>query len=271
MYTQVTSRGREIARIQRLIERLHSPRLQMMLIVALTGAVGWLASFVLLHAGVDSLWSRYPVAVAIAYIAFLFFLWCWLRLRRDDLLDGLDIPTPGSSSSANSPRSLGRPVVVSSVVAALLVLLGRDQKWLSCPPTSAQVRLAEAPASPMPRGRLIWKNSPSFCWPSQHWSVLLWRRSGLSGPRQHYLQSFCSMQRLRLGCTGGFGMSGEIIGFEPLSAELVGRSSPWRYCSRSLERQCNSIRPARNQSAKSSSTTTRSGKCCRLIPHSSER
>lgn len=102
MHTQATSRGREIARIQRLTERLHSPRLQMMLIVAMTGAVGLLASFALLHAGVDSLWSRYPVAVAIAYTAFLFFLSCWLRLRRDDLLEGFDIPTPGSSSSASS-------------------------------------------------------------------------------------------------------------------------------------------------------------------------
>lgn len=67
----------------------------MMAIVISTGLVGLLASFLLLHAGVGSLWSRYPLAVAIAYVAFLFLLWCWLRLRRDDLLDDLDIPISG--------------------------------------------------------------------------------------------------------------------------------------------------------------------------------
>ncbi|MES2355426.1 MAG: hypothetical protein V4568_13710 [Pseudomonadota bacterium] len=102
---QVTSRGKQIARIQRLLERLLSPRLQMMLIVALTGTAGFLASFALLRSGVDSLWLRYPVAVAIAYAAFLFFLLCWLRLRRDDLLDdldSLDSLTPDSPSGASS-------------------------------------------------------------------------------------------------------------------------------------------------------------------------
>jgi len=93
MPAQTTDRGREIARIRRLIERLHAPRLQMALIVALTGAVGLLASFALLHAGVDSLWLRYPVAVALAYLAFLLFLWFWLRLRSADLLDFLQIDT----------------------------------------------------------------------------------------------------------------------------------------------------------------------------------
>jgi hypothetical protein len=102
MDTVASRRRTEIARIQRLLERLHSPRLQMMLIVALTAAVGFLVSFALLHAGVESLWLRYGLAVAIAYLAFLFFLWCWLRLRSSDLLDGLDLPSP----SSGSPHSL---------------------------------------------------------------------------------------------------------------------------------------------------------------------
>jgi hypothetical protein len=84
------NRRREIARLQRLIERVHWPRLSMMLVVTLTAAAGFLASFALLHAGVNALWSRYLIAVAIAYLAFLFFLWCWLRLRRDGVPDGFD-------------------------------------------------------------------------------------------------------------------------------------------------------------------------------------
>jgi hypothetical protein len=81
----------------------------MTLIVAVTGAVGFLASFALLYAGVNALWLRYPVAVATAYAAFLFFLWSWLRLRRDDRFDGLDIPIPNSSPSASVDSTLQFP------------------------------------------------------------------------------------------------------------------------------------------------------------------
>lgn len=80
----------ELARIRRRLEKLHSPRLQMALIVALTGAVGFLTSVLLLHAGVDSLWLRYPLAVVVAYLAFLLLLCCWLRSRGDEVLDHLD-------------------------------------------------------------------------------------------------------------------------------------------------------------------------------------
>ena len=94
-----------------LERRLHSSRLQMTLIVALTGAVGFFASLALLHAGLNSLWLRYPVAVAIAYIAFLSFLWCWLRMRADDFLDRLDLPGPdfGPQSAGTEPVPLGKP------------------------------------------------------------------------------------------------------------------------------------------------------------------
>jgi hypothetical protein len=57
----------------------------------------------MLRAGVDSLWLRYPMAVAIAYLAFLALLWCWLRLRRDDVLDGLDILSSGWDWGSSSP------------------------------------------------------------------------------------------------------------------------------------------------------------------------
>lgn len=94
----VCLRARELARLQHVLERLHSPRLQMSVIVALTGALGFLSSVVLLHLGVHQLWLRYPLAVAIAYAGFLLLLWCWLRLKRSDVLDGIDVPWSGSSS-----------------------------------------------------------------------------------------------------------------------------------------------------------------------------
>lgn len=60
-----------------------------MLIVALTAAVGFLASVGLLFFGVDAMWLRYPLAVVVAYAAFLFLLSCWLSRRWDGALDGV--------------------------------------------------------------------------------------------------------------------------------------------------------------------------------------
>jgi hypothetical protein len=88
------TRTRQIARYQRLIEGVQWPRLFMGFIVALAAAVGFLASFALLHAGVDPLWLRYPMAIAVAYLAFLFLLWCWLRVRHHDVLSGVDLTAP---------------------------------------------------------------------------------------------------------------------------------------------------------------------------------
>jgi len=93
-------RTRELDRLQHALERLHSPRLQMSVIVALTGAIGFLSSVALLHSGVHQLWLRYPLAVAISYAGFLSLLWCWLRLKLSDVLDGFDVPLDGPSSGA---------------------------------------------------------------------------------------------------------------------------------------------------------------------------
>jgi hypothetical protein len=90
-------RALELARIQRVLERFHAPRLQMLVIVALTGAVGFLSSVLLLHSGMHRIWLRYPLAIAISYASFLLFLWCWLRVKCSDVLDGTDIPSGGSS------------------------------------------------------------------------------------------------------------------------------------------------------------------------------
>jgi hypothetical protein len=91
------ARRRELARIRSMLERLHSPRLQMSLIVALTASVGFLASVTLLYSGVGAMWLRYPLAVLCAYAAFLFFLWCWLRLRWEDFVEVPDFGGGGIS------------------------------------------------------------------------------------------------------------------------------------------------------------------------------
>lgn len=141
MDTVASTRRKEIARIQCTLERLHSPRLQMMLIVALTAAVGFLASFALFHVGVESMWIRYPFAVVIAYVAFLFLLWCWLRLRSSDFLDGLDVPSPSTGGGAVPyPKRRGSQAAVSSVAVGLLAHLRKAPRSLDLPPILIRVR-----------------------------------------------------------------------------------------------------------------------------------
>ena len=94
------ARKREVARIRRTLLRLQSPRLHMGVIVALTGLAGFMCSVVLLHAGMATMWQRYPTSVLAAYLVFLLLVWAWLRLRADggDALDALDAggtDTPG--------------------------------------------------------------------------------------------------------------------------------------------------------------------------------
>lgn len=63
----------------------------MSLIMLVTGAVGFLCSFALLLAGTDSMLARYPIAISVAYGAFLLQMWVWLRWR-DHLVDAIDLP-----------------------------------------------------------------------------------------------------------------------------------------------------------------------------------
>jgi len=100
---EIAHRMKEVERIRHTLERLHSPRLQMMLIVALTGAVGFLSSVALLYAGVHSMWLRYPLAVISAYGAFLFFLWCWLRAEWSDTSDLTGVIDPAGLGHVKLP------------------------------------------------------------------------------------------------------------------------------------------------------------------------
>lgn len=97
----------EIARLQHQLERDSFPRLQMLLIVSITGGFGFLASFVLLHSGVTQMWLRYLYAFGISYFVFLLLLWLWMRTQASDYSDIGDlsggIPSPSSSGSEQPP------------------------------------------------------------------------------------------------------------------------------------------------------------------------
>lgn len=136
------NRQKEVERHRRLIERLHSPRLQMALIAALTGASGLLASYVLRIAGMSAMALRYPLAVAIAYAAFLFFLWCWLRwgdgqsdAEDFDVVDAATEMSYGGSSPASHAADVsdgggvdldvgdGEGAIIGVVIVAAIALI----------------------------------------------------------------------------------------------------------------------------------------------------
>lgn len=93
------SRLKEIQRLRGRLERDGFPRLQMLLLVTITGGAGFLGSYSLLHAGFSEMWARYLLAFGFAYLVFLSLLWVWLRTRAEDYGNLPDIsnlvPSPG--------------------------------------------------------------------------------------------------------------------------------------------------------------------------------
>ncbi len=63
------------------------PRVQMFILVSLTGLAGFGASAAMLAGGVDAMALRYVLAMGIAYSVFLLLLWLWLRTSAADYLD----------------------------------------------------------------------------------------------------------------------------------------------------------------------------------------
>ncbi len=111
-----TARAKLVERMRDRLESQSHPRLQMSLIVSLTGLAGLLASASLLKLGLHSMAWRYPAALLIAYGAFLGLLWLWLRSRAEDwadagnLGDGVD----AVDLTANMARPFAQAVSRSS-------------------------------------------------------------------------------------------------------------------------------------------------------------
>lgn len=99
------NRDREILRIRERLLRLCSPRAQMMLIVAITGGAGWLASSALRHfADIANLAPRYALSLLAAYAVFLILLRLWVLLHDKAGGDSLDVPS-GDGASSSTCRS----------------------------------------------------------------------------------------------------------------------------------------------------------------------
>jgi hypothetical protein len=90
--------------VQRMRDRLLRegfPRIQMFILVSLTGLAGFGASVALLAAGIDTMALRYLLAMGVAYIVFLLLLWLWLHTSAADYID---VPTDfGSGEGGAGP------------------------------------------------------------------------------------------------------------------------------------------------------------------------
>ncbi|TLS65455.1 hypothetical protein FEF65_12910 [Mariprofundus erugo] len=92
-------RHQAIQKIRGELERDSFPRLQMFLLVTLTGASGFVASYTFLHVGIVEMWLRYLLSFGVAYLMFLVLLWLWLRTRAEDYADIPEVSRTASSSS----------------------------------------------------------------------------------------------------------------------------------------------------------------------------
>jgi hypothetical protein len=97
------TRRQMLLRVQGRLQDDGFPRLQMSLLVVLTGGFGLLSSFGLLQAGLASMALRYPSALALAYVFFLLLLWMWLRWRGDDVRHLADM----AGQTLSSPNNCG--------------------------------------------------------------------------------------------------------------------------------------------------------------------
>jgi hypothetical protein len=101
-------RERELRRLRARLERHAFPRLEMFLLVGLTGAVGLFASWGLRVMGLAHMGWRYLLALGFAYVVFLSLLRLWMRVRPSE---HLDLPDPGGafnwpSGGGGSPGTL---------------------------------------------------------------------------------------------------------------------------------------------------------------------
>ncbi len=107
--TNKPSRTHLVSRLKSRIEKDGYPRLQMMLMVMMTGLIGFLSSFILLHSGMQTMWLRYLCAFGIAYIGFIGLLRVWLVTQREQVADVaeavLDLAYYSSRPSSSSMSS----------------------------------------------------------------------------------------------------------------------------------------------------------------------
>ena len=97
-----------LGRLQRRLEQQGYPRLQMAVLVALTGGAGFLCTFTMLQHGVEAMWLRYLVSVGVAYVTFLLLLWLWMRISGPSYVDPRDLARPDAADPRWEDGQRGR-------------------------------------------------------------------------------------------------------------------------------------------------------------------
>jgi len=99
------SRQEAVGRLAKHLQQTGTPRLDLLLILVLTGAVGLTASLILLQLGLAWMWLRYLIGGCLAYGFFLLSLryWAQRQIRRLELLVGLEPSRKDTERIQGSP------------------------------------------------------------------------------------------------------------------------------------------------------------------------
>lgn len=100
--TQLRTMTRDAA-VQTMRARLlreSFPRVQMFILVTLTGLAGFAASAAMLVGGIETMALRYLLAMGVAYLVFLALLWIWLHSSASDYLDVVPTDVGGAPNGA---------------------------------------------------------------------------------------------------------------------------------------------------------------------------
>lgn len=108
-------------------------------IVLLSGGAGLLSSFSMLHAGLTSMWLRYPLAVVFAWGVFLALMRAWVEVERrylpdQELAEFLHLPDPGEAETIapdsswldwiDLPLEAEEGCLITVCLIAVMILLG---------------------------------------------------------------------------------------------------------------------------------------------------
>ena len=95
---RVLTRAMAVERLRARLLVEGFPRIQMFILVSLTGLAGFGASVAMLGAGLETMALRYLLAMGVAYIVFLLLLFVWLHTSAADYAD-MALPNGGSGGS----------------------------------------------------------------------------------------------------------------------------------------------------------------------------